>query len=241
MRHVNAPAAVTFSSAERSLLHDEAVLQLNRAIEDGFAGLAVFRVGKEVSHAFELIMAAGFGFEDGGLDLGGDGLEGGGIQELGEVALFSGLLIGLLDGEELVIEAQFDIGGMGGADPVDGALDLRAADGLGAVAGGVVVGAAEFGDVSGGVFDDLLADDAEGVLEPHFTAGDEAVEALDGSFHEVFGVDEDLAAERDLALAVGFVLGVVGDFELLALAFGVVREDNLDGLQHGIDAEGSFV
>jgi hypothetical protein len=61
--------------------------------------------------------------------LGGDGLEGGGIQELSEVALFASFLIGLFHSEELVVEAQFDIGGMGGADPVDGAFDLRAAEG----------------------------------------------------------------------------------------------------------------
>jgi hypothetical protein len=120
---------VTGAALPSLLLHHEAVLQLNRAVEDGFARLAVFRVGEEVGDALELVMAAGFGIEDGGLDLGGDGLEGGGIEELGEVALFTCLFVRLLDGEEFVVQAQFDIGGMGGADPVDGAFDLRAADG----------------------------------------------------------------------------------------------------------------
>jgi len=184
----------SYCGATGLLLHP-AILQRHGAVKHRRTGLGVNRVGIEVGDAFELPVSAGGGVFEAGFEFGGlDDFKGCGVEELGEVAVFAGISIGGFDGEESIIQAHGGVDGVAGADPVNDAFGLGAAFGFFAVARGVVVGAAKFDDVACVIFDDLLADDAEGELEAHFTTGFEAVEAIGGELHEVVGLDVKLAA-----------------------------------------------
>ena len=130
---------------------------------------------------------------------------------------------------------------MTGADPVDNAFGLRTTFGLHAVTRGLVVGAAEFGDVASVIFDDLLADDAEGEFEADLAAGLQAMEPIDGHFHEVIGFDVDFTAERHLPCACGGIFGMIGGLEILDFVFGVVFDDDFDRAQHAIGTAGDLV
>lgn len=73
---------------------------------------------------------------------------------------------------------------------MDGGLDLAAIGGV-AAAGGGVVGAVDFDDFTGFVFDDGLAGDEVGVAEADFGAGGETIVLLGRDFAEIVVVDVD--------------------------------------------------
>ncbi len=82
------------------------------------------------------------------------------------------------------------------------------------------------------VLDDLVALDEVSVFEPHLTAGTQPEILGRRRFHEIVALDEQLAAEGNLALAGIRVLGVVDGFEFLDLAFRVVGDDDFERPQH---------
>ena len=89
---------------------------------------------------------------------------------------------------------------MGGTHPMDGPFDLLGRIGS-AAAGLEIGGAAQFDDRTGGIFDDFVTADNAGVLEAHLTARTQPEILRRRHFHEVVGVDPQLAGKGDLARA----------------------------------------
>ena len=118
-------------------------------------------------------------------------------------------LLGLGFGEEAVVEADFGVHGVRGADPMDRAFDFA----CGGRAASLTV---EIGGATGSVMLPLTSlttsshfDDV-GVFQPHFAAGLQTEEFRRRHFGEVVALDVEFAAERDFAFAGGFVLGIIG-------------------------------
>ena len=72
--------------------------------------------------------------------------------------------------------------------------------------------------------------DEVGVAEAHFLARREAVILGRRHFAEVVLLNVDFARERHLAKSGSGVLGIVGHFDKLFLAFGIVVDDDLEGV-----------
>ena len=125
---------------------------------------------------------------------------------------------------------------MGSADPVDGSLDLLGS--VGPAAAGLEIGrATQFNDRAGGILDDFIAANDAGVLEAHLTARTQPEILRRRHFHEVVGVDPQLAGEGDLARAQLRIGRVVHRIEPVSFALGDVGEHHLDGAQDGQAAQ----
>ena len=211
------------------------VFEGDGAVEDQFAGGALL-VQSKIGQALELIAQFGPGVLQAWLAFGRRHFQGVRVEMLFEIP--GGVRFG--DGEKAVVEADLRVQGVGGADPVDGALDF--AGGVGAAGAAVEVGGAmEFGNLAIGVFHHFIAPDDEGVFEADFAAGFEPEEFRGRRFHEILALDEQFAAEGDFAPAGGFVLGIVDSLEFLHFAFGKIGDDDLEGPQHGQAAQGALV
>ncbi len=168
-----------------------------------------------------------------------DDLQAAGVEEVHEIAVFVGGGGGV--GEEAVVEAHRGGNGMGGGHPVEGAFGFDAGGVLTALAVGVV-GAVHFEDFAGlVVLDEVFAMDDVSPLEADVTARTQAEEFFRGVFHEVGALDVELAAEGHHSGAGAFVFGVVFQFEFFGLPFGVVSDDDFQGVEHGHDAAGGAV
>ena len=107
-----------------------------------------------------------------------------------------------------------------------------------------VVGGIDSGDVAfcilvTGVF--LVALDDIGVLQSYLLARCQALELFLGHFLEVAALNPQLATKGNSMRAVSLVLRVVDSLHILILSFGIVGDDQLDGIEHGTDATGLLV
>src|SRR5262249_3447659 len=142
--------------------------------------------------------------------------------------------------EEVVVQPHLGVDRVGGGDPVDGALDL-AAVGAVAASGGGVVGAGDFGHLAGVVLHHAGALDAVRVAEGGPLPGEQPKILGPRDFAKIVLLDVQHPPERQLARAGGGVFGVVDGVEFLGLAFGVVGDDDLQRMQDGQAALGTFV
>ena len=119
---------------------------------------------------------------------------------------------------------------------MDHAFDLAA---FRVLAQGVrVVRATQFDDVAVGVLDHLVHARDAGAAQAHFAAGHQALPALGRHLGEILALDPQFARERHLALAEGFVLGMVGEREHFLVPLGqvgqrVVGDDVVRGVAQG--------
>ena len=206
------------------------ILQADGAIEDSFfSGQVIFAVGNEVAGALELAEAAGQHRSGGGLDFGGDDAEGIGIEAT-EETVFLG--IGILDAEEAVVESHLGIAGGGGIDPMDRGAAL---DTLGGVCSGGAFQqfAANFGDLTVGIFLEGEAFDDVAAAQSDVATGAEAVEFFRRVFEEVALFDPQLAAVGERALAPLGSLGVLHDGGRDEFIGGNVFEHDFERFQHG--------
>src|SRR5215470_18510547 len=172
------------------------VAQPHRAIENGAPRRGVARVDAEVAGSLELDQVANLGRREGRLDLAvgehGERLR---IQRGAEILRV--VRLGL--GEQRVVEPHLGPSGVGGGNPVDGALHVApfavAAQGLG------IVLAAHLDDLPGRVRLEVRALDDVGVSQAHLGAGGEPEVLLGRHLAEVVLLDPQLAAEGDLARA----------------------------------------
>src|ERR1019366_8828608 len=93
----------------------------------------------------------------------------------------------------------------------------------------------------GGVLDDFLALDDVGVFQAHFAAGFEPEEFRRRHFGKIIALDEEFAAERNFAPAGLRRFGIVDGVQFLGFAFGITRDDDLEGTQHGEPAQRALV
>src|SRR5215470_17795032 len=204
------------------------VAQPDRAIEDGASRPGVARVHAEVAGPLELDQVAGAGRREGGLDL-AVGKHGERLRVQRGAEILRVVRLGL--GEQRVVESHLGPSGVGGGDPVDGALHVAAfavaSEGFG------IVLAAHLDDLPRRVLLEVRALDDVGVAEAHLGAGGEAEVLLGRHLAEVVLLDPQLAAEGDLARARRGVLGIVHRVHLLHLALGIVLHDELEGTEHG--------
>ena len=127
------------------------------------------------------------------------------------------------------------------ADPMQG-LALYLAVGAGQSAARLgVVGALDLRDAAVGILRASGTHYYICVLQAHFLAGSQTHEFLLSLFLEVVALNPNLAAEGNLMGSVGLVLGIVDRGEQLGLAFGIVRDDDLHGVEHSADADGAAV
>ena len=195
-------------------------------------------IDAEIAHALELAPVSGGLGGDGGFDEALEDFHGVGVEAGFEVAIFGGH--GVFEGEEFVDHAEFGGDGVGGAQPVDGDFDLAAVGGFSAQAFGVV-GASHLEDVAVLVLVDADAFEEIGVAQAHFAARGEAEEFFGGVFHEIGAVDPELAGEGEFSGTHGLVGGVPWGVEPFDLAFGVIFDDDLEGLGDAHDARGDVV
>ena len=151
----------------------------------------LFRVRDEIAVALELAGVSGCFARERCLDFCGDGFHGIRVDDREETAFRR---IGILHGEEPVVEAHLGVDGGGGIDPMDGGL---ADDSLRRVlAGGVREKVcADQGDLTGTVFLEARAlDDGAAAEADVFVRGEAEILFL-RDFLEVLALDVDLRGE----------------------------------------------
>src|SRR5271155_4860663 len=102
-------------------------------------------------------------------------------------------------------------------------LDLAAVGRIAALGGGIV-SAAQFDHFAGGIFRKFAAGNEIGVAQTHLGAGRQPEEFLRRVLHEIVALDEKLAAEFYAAGSRNRIVGMIGGFELLAFAFGIILD-----------------
>src|SRR6516165_9371291 len=71
-------------------------------------------------------------------------------------------------------------------------------------------------------FDHFAAGDEIRVTQPDLASRRQAIEFLRRVLHEIFTLNENLAAKLDVASTYGRIIRVIGRFHLFNLAFGIV-------------------
>ena len=135
---------------------------------------------------------------------------------------------------------QFGGQGVLGAEPVNRDFDLAAVGGVAANCCRIV-GAANLNDIAVFVFVDAGAGDQIGIAQANFAARREAEEFLGRVFHKVGAVDPQFAAKRQFAAALFGMGRIERRIEPFDFAFGVVFDEDFDGLGDAHHARGDFV
>ena len=149
--------------------------------------------------------------------------------------------VGEFGRKEAVIEPHLGIERVASADPVDRGLDLASVGRIRTAAGLGIVGATDLDDFSGRILHHLLAADEVARAQAHLGAGGKAEVFRRRHLHEVLAIDVELAREGDEARACLGVLGMVHRLHLLDKVRGVVRQDDLDGIEHSHVTRGGAV
>ena len=169
------------------------------------------------------------------------------IDELPEIAFGGAGAVGgdgrgirLGYGEQPIVQADFSLDGVHGADPVDGTLDLF--PGIRPTRARIEVGrAAEFRHLARGVLDHFVALDDARVLEADFAARAQAEVLRRWNLPEVIALDVDFAGEQHLADTRGRVFRIVHRVDLDHFARGEIGQHDLDRIEHREAAEGFLV
>src|SRR5437763_108856 len=99
-----------------------------------------------------------------------------------------------------------------------------------------------FRDLPGsGILHDVVTLNDIAIPQPNFISGIQTVVTFRGHLAEVLPLDPELAAKGQWPRALARVLGVVDRFQELNLTFGIVRQYQLEGAQHGHYTESRFV
>ncbi|BAF61048.1 hypothetical protein PTH_2866 [Pelotomaculum thermopropionicum SI] len=148
------------------------------------------------------------------------------------------LLIRVLFGKKVVVQAHLGADGMGGGNPVQSSFYL-AHFRRGTAARCRVVGAAQLDHPAGALvlYHPLALNDI-GMLQPDLAAGCQAEKFPRWIFEKVVLLDVKLAGKRHLARAQGGIFLVVNGIQLLHLPLRVVLDDHPQRAQHGHDARG---
>ena len=220
-----------------ALLLGPGVLQTYGLVEDEVVGSTV-KVHHEIADALELQVVARMLLGEVGLHVAAlVHAQAIGIEQLTEAAVVGR---GVLHAEETVVLAHLGGQAVGGAHPVDGALDAAVGARHATLALGVVLGL-DLRDASLGILRAARTLHDIGVLEAHLAAWRQAEELLWRVLHEVGTLDPQLLGEGDGMGAVGLVLGIVDGLHLLGLAVGIVGDDELHGVEDGTHAAGFLV
>src|SRR5262249_52329215 len=142
--------------------------------------------------------------------------------------------------KQLVVEPNFRWHRVRGRYPMERGLYLATVRGV-AAAGLGIIAAAELDHVAGAILQHLTAGDEIGVAQSNLASGREPVKFLGRVLHEIVALDVKLATETKAPRPRVWIVGMVDRFELLALAFGIVLDDDLQRPQHRHASQGRFV
>ncbi len=126
-------------------------------------------------------------------------------------------------------------------DPMDRTLDLAVRGCSGAAPCFRIVAAVQFHDVARTVLDHLVAANDVGVSQSYFATGLEPEVLRRRSFHKVIALDvEDAGEGQGTGASIG-ILGIVNRRELFGLAFWIIGQHHLDGIEDRHVAIGDMV
>ncbi len=140
-------------------------------------------------------------------------------------------ILRILDREEPVVQPHFRRKRVRRRHPVQRGFHAAAVRRVTA-ARGRVVRAPQLHDVARIVLDHISAHDEVGTSQPYLLPRREPEELLRRIFAEVVLLYVEHASERHLSRAGTGILGVVDDVDLFNLAVGIVREHDLQRMQH---------
>ena len=133
--------------------------------------------------------------------------------------------------EQAIIETYFRRQAKSGGDPVNNTFHLapfRISSKCRRV-----IAAMQLDDLIIGILDDLVTTNDIGIAKTDLSSCYQALELAGGLLPEIITIDINLSSERKGSRTHRLILGMVCSLQILDLVLCVIRDNDLQGMQHG--------